>query len=144
MNKVVLLGNFTAKPELRYTQNKKSVATFSLAVQRDFKNQDGDYEADFINCYAFGKTGEVIAEHFDKGNKILVSGSIRVNSYETDKGDRRYSVKVAVDSFNFVQNSNKKDTKKVEIPEPEENDPFAEYGEQIAIEETGLPDDFLD
>ena len=143
MNKVILLGRLTAKPELRYTTNNVPVAIFSLAVQRNFKNQDGNYDADFINCYAFRKTGELIAEHFDKGSKILVSGSIRVDNYEADNGDKRQSIRVAVETFDFVESS-KKNNNPTPEEAPAENDPFADYGEQITIEDSLLPDDFLD
>ena len=147
MNKVVLCGNLTAKPELRYTSNNISVSTFTIAVQRDFKNPDGMYDVDFINCYAFRKTGELIAEYFDKGNKILVNGTIRISNYETDKGEKRQSTRVLVESFDFINSNKKENNYKKESNEKFENDPFAEYGEQISIDDDGevsLPDDFLD
>ena len=144
MNKVILLGRLTAKPELRYTTNNVPVATFSLAVQRNFKNQDGNYDADFINCYAFRKTGELIVEHFDKGSKILVTGSIRVDNYEADNGDKKQSIRVGVETFDFVESSKKNDSP-APVEVPTENDPFSDYGEQITIDDTKLlPDDFLD
>lgn len=138
MNKVILLGRLTAKPELRYTANNVAVASFTIAVQRNYKSESGDYEVDFINCYAWRKTGEVITEHFNKGSKILVSGSIRVQNTTTDKGESRQYTRIEVESFEFIE-SKKESTSGQVSGQEEEKDPFAEYGEQIEIS-----DDFLD
>lgn len=147
MNKVILCGRLTAKPELRYTTNNIPVSTFSMAVQRDFKNADGEYDVDFINCFAFRKTGELISEYFDKGDRLLINGSIRISNYENEKGEKRQSTRVLVESFDFINNNKKENTNKKEITPETEDDPFAAYGEQIEIDDDGevsIPDDFLD
>lgn len=104
MNTVNLLGNLVADPELRGQKN--NVANFRIAVQRPFKNKQTDeYETDFITCVAFGKTAEIIANNFKKGNKIGVTGSIQTGSYEKD-GQRVYTTDVAVNQVTFVERKN--------------------------------------
>jgi len=102
MNKVILLGNLTRDPEIKYTtgENAMAIARFSIAVQRDYK-REGQPEADFINCIAFGKTGENIGKFFTKGRKIAVSGKLQVSTWEDNNGQKRYSTDVIVDSFDF-------------------------------------------
>lgn len=99
MNKVILIGRLTKDPELRYAAgNGTAVCRFSVAVTRQFKRD----EADFINCVAFGKTGETIAQYLTKGRQIAVTGSIRTGSYDAQDGSKRYTTDVAVESFEFI------------------------------------------
>ena len=103
MNKVILIGNVVADPELRYTpQNNIACCTFRIAVQRKYPNQQGVREADFFNCVAWRQTGENIHKFFKKGQKIPVVGSLQNRSYEVD-GQKRYVTEVLVDEFDFVQ-----------------------------------------
>lgn len=111
MNNAALVGNLTRDPELKTTPNGIPVCTFSIAVQRRFKNADGEYEADFIQCVAWRGTAEFIAKHFKKGNKIGLIGSLQSRSYTPDDGIKRYVVEVVVDSCEFV------------TPKQERNDP---------------------
>ena len=98
MNKTMLLGNLTKDPDLNYTAGTgTAVCRFTLAVARPFKKD----EVDFINCVAFGKTGETIAQYFTKGRKIAVVGNIRTGSYEAQDGTKRYTTDVNVESFEF-------------------------------------------
>lgn len=99
MNNIVLIGRITKDPELKYTNNGKGNTRFTLAVQR---NKD---ETDFINCVAWEKTAENIAEYFKKGSQIAVQGSIRTGSYEKD-GRTVYTTDVWVYKFDFIGNSN--------------------------------------
>ena len=81
MNKVVLVGRLTKDPELRFTANKGTAVTrFTLAVNRDYKKEDGTQEADFINCIAYSKRAEVIAQYLTKGKRFSIAGSIRTGS----------------------------------------------------------------
>lgn len=102
-NKVILMGNLTRDPETRQTPNGQSVTNFSLAVNRTWKGQDGSTQeqVSFIDCVAWGKTGEVIAQYMQKGRPILVEGRLDQRSWEQD-GNKRSKVEVIVDSFNFV------------------------------------------
>lgn len=102
-NKVILMGNLTRDPETRQTPNGQSVTNFSLAVNRTWKGQDGSTQeqVSFIDCVAWGKTGEVIAQYMQKGRPILVEGRLDQRSWEQD-GNKRSKVEVIVDTFNFV------------------------------------------
>ncbi|HHD2586268.1 TPA: single-stranded DNA-binding protein [Clostridium perfringens] len=109
MNKVVLVGRLTKDPELRFTANKGTAVTrFTLAVNRDFKKEDGTQEADFINCIAYAKKAEVIAQYLTKGKRFSVAGSIRTGSYDAQDGTRRYTTYVVVDGFDFIDSSDSK------------------------------------
>ena len=102
-NKVVLMGNLTRDPETRQTPNGQSVTNFSLAISRTWKGQDGSNQeaVSFIDCVAWGRTGEVIAQYMQKGRPILVEGRLDQRSWEQD-GNKRSKVEVVVENFNFV------------------------------------------
>ena len=104
MNKVSLVGRLTRDPEVRYTTGEKATATtrFSLAINRRFKNAEGNYEADFINCVAFSKTAEFIEKYFSKGGMIGVVGRIQTGSYTNKDGVKVYTTDVVVDEAEFV------------------------------------------
>lgn len=104
MNKVILIGRLTRDPELRFAPNTgNAVVRFTLAVNRR-KQKDKEQEADFINCVAFGKTAETIAQYLLKGNQIAVEGNIRTGSYDKD-GIKRYTTDVIIERFNFIGNN---------------------------------------
>ncbi|MBE7031078.1 MAG: single-stranded DNA-binding protein [Ruminococcaceae bacterium] len=101
MNKVILMGRLTRDPELRTTPNGVSVCSFSIAVNRRFKNAAGEYDADFINCVAWRQTGEFVSRYFAKGRMIGVIGSLQTRTYEKD-GQKRYATEVQVDEAYFA------------------------------------------
>ena len=101
MNKAILVGRLTREPELRTTASGVSVASFTVAVNRRFKNADGNYDADFINCIAWRNTAEFVCKHFTKGKQIGLVGSIQTRDYEKD-GKKVYVTEVAVDEAYFV------------------------------------------
>lgn len=139
VNKVVLIGRLTAKPELRFTNSNVGFTRFTLAVNRQYSGQDGKREADFINVVAWRKQAETIAKYFDKGNLIAVEGRLQTSSYSDKDGSKRYTVDVALDNFEFIE------SKKSEEKPKEEVDPFAEYGKQITIDDDStIPDDDSD
>ena len=102
MNKAILMGRLTKEPELKSTQNGISRCSFTLAVDRRFKNANGERETDFINCTAWRSTAEFITNYFRKGQRIAVVGSIQVRSYETDAGERRYITEVIAEEAYFA------------------------------------------
>ncbi|HHA6402407.1 TPA: single-stranded DNA-binding protein, partial [Staphylococcus aureus] len=105
MNTVNLIGNLVADPELKGQNN--NVVNFAIAVQRLFKNkQTNEYETDFIRCVAFGKTAEIIANNFTKGNKIGITGSIQTGSYENNQGQKVFTTDIAVNNITFVERKN--------------------------------------
>ncbi len=103
-NKVILMGNLTRDVELRTTASGQTVASFSLAVTRSWKDQSGAQQdqTSFINCVAWGKVGEIIAQYVKKGAPLLVSGRLDQRSYEDKDGNKRQAVEVVVEDFNFV------------------------------------------
>ena len=161
MNKVVLLGRITAKPELRYTPSNMGYTRFSVAINRRIARQDGTRETDFINCVAWGKQAETIARYFDKGNQICIDGSIRTGSYVDKEGNKRYTTDVNIENFDFVDKKGTSDggfipndesnqqatpydfqtesNNSVPTSTPASEDPFANFGDSVSIDE-----DFLD
>ena len=151
MNRVMLIGRLTAKPELRYTNANVPFARFTVAVNRQFNNQDGNREADFINIIAWRKQAEVICNYFDKGNQIAIEGRIQTGSYDDKDGNKRYTTDVVLDQFHFIEsraqrengtsNNNvtpydyQESNNSVDI----DSDPFADFGDSVSID-----DNFLD
>lgn len=105
MNSVNLIGRFTRDPELRSTEKGTSVCSFSLAVQRSFKNNEGEYEADFINCVAWKNSAEFISKYFKKGQQIGVQGELQTRKWSDDEGKTRYATEVIVRNTTFVGKS---------------------------------------
>ena len=107
MNNVVLIGRLTKDPELKYSQAGKAYCRFSLAVQREFNRE----EADFINCVAWGKTAETIAEWLGKGRRIALQGRIQTGNYENKNGDKVSTFEVVADRFEFVDSAKSETSK---------------------------------
>lgn len=118
MNKVLLIGRLTKDPEKKSTDKGTSVVSFSVAVQRKYKNADGNYDADYINCVAWRTTADFIANYFTKGQRIGVVGSLTTRSYEVE-GKKRFVTEVNVDEAEFVESKEKK-------TEPKQTDLFEE------------------
>ena len=109
LNKVVLIGRLTKDPELRYTASGTAVARFTLAVDRGFKNQDGDKQADFIPITVWRTQAENCAKHLAKGRLVAVVGRIQTGSYDKD-GQRHYTTDVVADEVQFLEWSEKQET----------------------------------
>ena len=103
INNVVLVGRLVRDPELRYTPNNQAVATFSLAVNHNFKSQNGEREADFINCVIWRQQAENLANWAKKGALIGITGRIQTRSYENQQGQRVYVTEVIADSFQLLE-----------------------------------------
>ncbi|WP_251554422.1 single-stranded DNA-binding protein [Neobacillus muris] len=106
MNRVVLVGRLTKDPELRYTPSGVAVATFSLAVNRPFSNQQGERETDFINCVVWRKPAENVANFLKKGSLAGVDGRIQTRNYEAQDGRRVYVTEVLAESVQFLEPKN--------------------------------------
>ena len=162
MNRVNLIGRLTKTPELRYTQSNKGITRFTIAVNRKFKNSEGDYDADFINCLCFEKRAKVITNYCEKGDLIGVAGRIQTGSYTGQDGQRRFTTDVVADNVQFIgsrrsetstSNNNYSAPAQTTGPSPydfEEAtpsnngvdtsvDPFADFGDNVSID-----DNFLD
>lgn len=107
MNKVILMGRLTRDPEIRYSQGDSAtaVARFTLAVDRRFKKQ-GEADADFISCVAFGKTAEHAEKYYRQGLKIAVTGRIQTGSYTNKEGQKVYTTDVIVEESEFAESKN--------------------------------------
>ena len=102
MNKVILIGRLAADPEIRFTQSNKCVASYRLAVDRAFK-AEGQPDADFIGCVAWGKNGEFCQKYLHKGVKIAVEGRIQIRNYDDKDGKKVYVTEVIVDHHEFCE-----------------------------------------
>lgn len=102
INNVTLQGKLGKDIDLKYTQSGKAVGTTSIAVDRDFKNANGEKETDWVNIVLWGKTAETVANYFRKGDEILVVGRIQTRSYEDNSGSRKYVTEVVADKFSFT------------------------------------------
>jgi single-strand binding protein len=153
MNRVMLIGRLTAKPELRYTGSNIPYARFTIAVNRQFNNQDGNREADFINIIVWRKQAEVICNYFDKGNQIAIEGRLQTGSYDAQDGSKRYTTDVVLDQFHFIESRAQREASTNNAVSDSvspydyqesndvsvENDPFADFGDSVSID-----DNFLD
>jgi len=101
INRVVLVGRLTRDPELRYTPNGTAVTTFTLAVNRNFKNANGEQQADFINCVVWRKAAENVANYLRKGSLAGVDGRIQTRTYDNNEGRRVYVTEVVAESVQF-------------------------------------------
>lgn len=109
MNKVVLIGRLVADPDIRHTQSGKCVASYRLAVDRPFKS-DGQPEADFINCVAWGKNGEFCQRYLHKGMKIALEGRIQTRTYDDKDGKKVYVTEVIVEHHEFCESKRSADS----------------------------------
>lgn len=110
LNSACLVGRLTKDPELRYTPSNQAVATFSLAVNRNFKGQNGEREADFINCVIWRQQAENLANWAKKGALIGITGRIQTRSYENQQGQRVYVTEVVAEQFQLLENRKDRDT----------------------------------
>ena len=116
MNNVVLVGRLTKDPELKYIPGSgTAVATFSIAVDRDYKGKDGKKETDFIPIEVIGKSAEFCANYIQKGRLVAINGSIKIDNYKTQSGEKRSFTKVSTISIKPLD-SNKKDTSNTTEP----------------------------
>lgn len=121
MNKVIIIGRTTKDIDLKVTQTGTSVAEFSIAVKRTFKNANGENESDFFNCIAFSKLAETISRYVKKGDQVGVEGRLQTRNYTNKEGKKIYVTEIIVENVEFLQ------TKKQEEEKPifAQTDPFA-------------------
>ena len=122
MNCVVLIGRMTKDVELRRTNSGKAVASFTLAVNKDFKNEQGGYDADFIDCVAFEQKAETISKYVHKGDKFAVLGQLATRSYENKESKKVKVTEVKVTGFDFLEGKKQTDTNG-EFAPIDDNDP---------------------
>lgn len=134
INKVILIGRLTANPELRYTSSGIGVATFTLAVDRTFKNKQGEKETDFINIVVWRQLSELCVQYLVKGQQAAVEGRISTRNYENKQGQKVYVTEVVADNVQFL--GGKKEGSEMKWVE-KNDDPFD--GQTIEITDEDLP-----
>jgi len=103
VNKVILVGRLVKDPEVKATQSQISVCSFTLAVDRKFKNADGERQADFLNCVAWRQQAELLGKYFQKGSRVGIIGNLQSRSYDDANGKKVYVTEVIVDEIEFVE-----------------------------------------
>jgi single-strand DNA-binding protein len=131
INRVILVGRLTKDPELRYTPSGVAVATFTLAVNRPFTNQQGEREADFINCVVWRRQAENVANYLQKGSLAGVDGRLQTRSYEAQDGRRVYVTEVVAESVRFIGSGRSNQSGSHDEP----------YGEPYPFDDHGYDDD---
>ena len=131
MNKVELIGRLTKDPEIRNTANQVPFCNFTLAVDRSFKDSNGQRQADFINCVAWRQTATFIQKYFRKGNRLGICGSIQTRSYQDQNGQKVFVTEVIADEAEFIESNN------AQAPAPAQQAPEPEP--QAQEEGGGLP-----
>ncbi len=161
MNKVVLVGRLTRDPEIRTSSSGMQIASFSLAVNRNFRNKEGNIEADFINVVVFGKQAENVGKYITKGQMLGVEGRIQTRNYDAQDGTKRYVTEVVADNVEFLSSKNSGNSASNDAPvnayvdttssfyvdEPSKDngvdisteDPFKNFGSEVALSDDDLP-----
>lgn len=152
MNSVQIIGRLTKDIELRYAQTGTAIAMFTVAVNRRFKNQNGEREADFIRCKAFKKTAEILAQYTGKGSQIGIEGTIQTGSFDGQDGKKVFTTDVIVNNFDFLDSkgSQQQSQTQQQTQQPQQHqtfeqageqtqDPFEQPGGQINIQDQDLP-----
>lgn len=122
LNRIVLMGRLTRDPELRRTGSGTPVASFTLAVDRDFKDQNGEKQTDFIDCVAWRSSAEFVSKYFSKGRMAAVSGQLRIRNWQDKDGNKRRSAEVIADNVYFADS--KKDGGDFGVLDNDEELPF--------------------
>lgn len=136
INSIVLVGRLTKDPELRYTQSNQAVATFSLAVNRIFKSQNGEREADFINCVIWKQQAENLANWAKKGALIGITGRIQTRNYENQQGQRVYVTEVVAEQFQLLESRKDREVGQSQgYSQPD----FGRQAEPFSIDDDSLP-----
>lgn len=137
LNSICLVGRLTKNAELKYVNDSMAVATFTLAVNRNFKGQNGEREADFINCVIWRQQAENLANWAKKGALIGITGRIQTRNYENQQGQRVYVTEVVADSFQLLES--KKDRENNSQPTVDSHQNFARQAEPMDISDDDLP-----
>ena len=154
MNRAIIIGRLTKDPEMRTTSSGIASTTFTVAVSRPFTSQNGEREADFLNCVAWRKQAENIAKYCTKGSQVAVEGRIQTRTYDAQDGSKRYVTEIIADNVTFLgskggssmpsnnyegnNNNNSNSSKDIQTTDLNE-DPYANMGEEVALSDDDLP-----
>jgi len=153
MNRVTLVGRLTSKPELKYTSSNLPFSRFSLAVNRTYSNQQGQKETDFISIVIWRKQAENVCNFLDKGSLVSVDGRIQTGSYKDKDGNTKYTFEVVADSVQFLESKAQSQSRATSVDKDNvspydyqekganvdiNNDPFADFGDSVSIDDNFL------
>ncbi|WP_306974938.1 single-stranded DNA-binding protein [Alkalibacillus salilacus] len=144
LNRSVLVGRLTKDPDLRYTQSGTAVANFTLAVNRPFRNQDGEQEADFINCVIWRKPAENLANYMGKGSMVGVDGRIATRSYDNQEGKRIFITEVVAESVQFLESKQSNQNQGNNPQQQKQSTQSQQESSKQSLEEAGEPVDLDD
>ena len=134
LNHITIMGRLTRDPELRRTGSGIAVASFTLAVDRDFPTKEtGEKETDFIDCVAWRQTGEFVSKYFTKGRMTVVSGRLQIRKWQNDQGENRYSTEVVADNVYFGDSKREGNTGNTPTPAPSYTPPVTPDASDFAL-----------
>lgn len=139
INNVTLVGRLTKDVELRYTPSNVAVGTFTLAVNRNFKDKDGNREADFINCVIWRKGAETLANYAKKGSQIGITGRIQTRNYENQQGQSVYVTEVIAENFSLLDSRNSNQQQSQQTPNFSRNNETFSNSNPMDISDDDLP-----
>lgn len=137
INSVALTGRLTKDPEVRRTQNDKAVSSFTIAVDRDYKNQDGSRTADFVNCVAWGKSAELLHSYAHRGDMLGIEGRIQTRNYQDKNGNRVFVTEVLVGKLSFLGGG--KSGNNSNTSHSHTQDPFPKNSNNVQVNPNDLP-----
>ena len=133
MNSVQIIGRLTKDIDLRYAKTGTAIALFTVAVNRRFKNQHGEQEADFIRCKAFKKSAEILAQYTGKGSQIGIEGTIQTGSFDDKDGKRVFTTDIIVNNFDFLDSKGSQPQQQTQQPQQnQQNQTFEQAGDEIS------------
>ncbi len=143
MNKVVLIGRLTRDPEIRYTSNNIAATNFTLAVNRNYQNQNGVREADFINIVMWRKQAETAKKYLSKGSLIAIEGRIQTRNYDGADGKKVYVTEVLADSFEFLESKGQKTNSDIDFNNDVStnnigDEPYIDFGDTIELSDDDI------
>lgn len=138
MNKFIGLGRLTKEPELRSTQSGLKITSFTLAINRNFKNKEGKYDADFLNCQAFKNTAEFIEKYFKKGSMMAITARAQTRNYDDNDGKKRFVTEFIVEEVYFAGSNEKKNETSIEVPQNYTSD-YDTAGSEVTLSDEDLP-----
>lgn len=138
MNKFIGLGRLTKDPELRSTQSGLKITSFTLAINRNFKNKDGNYDADFLNCQAFKNTAEFIKKYFKKGSMMAITARAQTRNYDDNDGKKRFVTEFIVEEVYFAGSNEKKNETSIEVQQNYTSD-YDTAGSEVTLSDEDLP-----
>ena len=138
MNKVILTGRLTKEIEVELTSTNKMYVKNSIAVKNDFKNVDGEYDSEFINIVAWGNTADYLGKYAEKGMRIALEGRITIRNYDKADGTKGYVTEIVCSSVELLDSKKKEESVNKQETSTEESDPYAEFGEEIEVDDNFL------